>query len=75
MCDFISINDFIVQWIKVSYDFFVQKNLKEKRNESSKSSIILENKMLKIEVITVKENIFDNFNFEHFSKMILKNQN
>ena len=29
MCDFISIDDFIVQWIKVSYDFYVKKNIKE----------------------------------------------
>ena len=28
MCDFISFNDFIVQWIKVSYDFYLKKSLK-----------------------------------------------
>ena len=62
MCDFIFIDDFTVQWIKVSYDFYVQKNLKEK-NVSSKSSIILENKVLKIEVI---ETILLKWNFEIF---------
>ena len=29
MCDFISFNDFTVQWIKVSCIFYLQNNLKE----------------------------------------------